>query len=84
MSAVANCVHLEEAPMNETKLTDIGTRDAAAWSSRNPASLASFYAENGSLIVNADAPSVGRAAIGVTAQGFMSAFPHMGVEGTLR
>src|SRR5713101_8119415 len=53
---------------------------AAAWSSQNPASLASFYAENGSLTVNTGAPSVGRAAITATAQGFMTAFPDMVVK----
>jgi steroid delta-isomerase-like uncharacterized protein len=66
--------------MNQTKLTHIATRYAAAWSSQNPASLASFYAENGSLTVNASAPSVGRAAITATAQGFMTAFPDMVVR----
>lgn len=64
--------------MNQTKLTDMATRYAAAWSSQNPASLASFYAESGSLTVNASAPSVGRAAITATAQGYMTAFPDMG------
>ena len=44
-------------------LTDFAIRYATAWSSQNPASLASFYAENGSLTVNGDSPSVGRAAI---------------------
>jgi steroid delta-isomerase-like uncharacterized protein len=63
--------------MSKTKLTDFATRYAAAWSSQHPDTLASFYAETGSLTVNADAPSVGRAAITATAQGFMSAFPDM-------
>ena len=63
--------------MNQTKLTDFATRYAAAWSSQNPDSLASFYAENGSLTVNAGAPSVGRAAIRATAEGFMTGFPDM-------
>jgi hypothetical protein len=45
--------------MNQTKLTDFGTRYAAAWSSQNPVSLASFYAENGWLTVNGGAPAVG-------------------------
>ena len=66
--------------MDHMKLTDFATRYAAAWSSQNPASLASFYAENGSLIVNGGAPSVGRAAITATAQGFMAAFPDMVVK----
>ena len=34
--------------MNQTALTDFGTRYAAAWSSQNPVSLASFYNEKGS------------------------------------
>jgi steroid delta-isomerase-like uncharacterized protein len=63
--------------MNQTTLTDFATRYAAAWSSRNPASLASFYAERGSLTVNGGAPSVGRAAIAATAQSYMTAFPDM-------
>ena len=63
--------------MNQTKLTDFGTRYAAAWSIQNPVSLASFYTENGSLTVNGGAPSVGRTAIAETARGFMTAFPDM-------
>ena len=66
--------------MNQSELTDFATRYAAAWSSQNPASLAAFYAEDGSLTVNAGAPSVGRAAITTTAQGFMTAFPDMMVK----
>jgi len=63
--------------MNQTQLTDFATRYAAAWSSQKPDSLAAFYAEGGSLKVNAGAPSVGRAAIRATALGYMSAFPDM-------
>jgi predicted ester cyclase len=76
------------ASMNQAALTDFATRYAAAWSSQNPASLAAFYAEGGSLTVNGGAPSVGRVAITAKAQGFMTAFPDMivrldrvGVEG---
>jgi uncharacterized protein (TIGR02246 family) len=65
--------------MNQ-KLTDFATRYAAAWSSQKPDRLASFYAENGSLTVNGGTPSVGRAAITATAQGFMTAFPDMVVK----
>lgn len=63
--------------MNQTKLNDFGTRYAAAWSSQDPASLAAFYAETGSLTVNDGAPSVGRTAITEAARGFMTAFPDM-------
>ena len=66
--------------MNQTELTDFGTRYAAAWSSQHPVSLASFYSENGSLTVNGSAPSVGRTAISQTARGFMTAFPDMVVK----
>ena len=66
--------------MNQADLTDFATRYAAAWSSQDPAELASFYAESGSLTVNAAAPSVGRAAITATARGYMTAFPDMVVK----
>ena len=66
--------------MNPTELTDFGSRYAAAWSSQNPVSLASFYNENGSLTVNGGAPSVGRTAITETVRGFMTAFPDMVVN----
>ena len=66
--------------MSQSELTDFATRYAAAWSSQNPASLAAFYEEDGSLTVNAGAPSVGRAAITATAKAFMTAFPDMVVK----
>jgi len=66
--------------MNQSELADFATRYAAAWSSQNPASLTAFYAEDGSLTVNAGASSVGRAATTATAQGFMKAFPDMVVK----
>ena len=66
--------------MDQAELTDFANRYAAAWSSQNPASLAAFYTEDGSLTVNSGAPSVGRAAITRTAQEFMTAFPDMVVK----
>lgn len=66
--------------MNQSELTDFATRYAAAWSKQNPENLASFYAEDGSLSVNAGEPSVGRAAIAATAREFMDAFPDMVVK----
>jgi hypothetical protein len=53
------------------------TRYTAAWCSQSPAQVASFFAENGSLTINAAPPSVGRAAIMGDARGFMSAFPDL-------
>jgi len=66
--------------MNQSELTDFATRYAAAWSSQDPARLAAFYANDGSLSVNAGAASIGRAAITKAAQGFMTAFPDMVVK----
>jgi steroid delta-isomerase-like uncharacterized protein len=66
--------------MNQSELNDFATRYAAAWSGQNPETLASFYAEHGTLTVNAGAPSVGRAAIAATAREFMTAFPDMVVK----
>jgi hypothetical protein len=42
-----------------------------------PARVAAFFAEQGSLTINEGAPSVGRVAISAAAQGFMTAFPNM-------
>src|SRR3954462_3528160 len=65
---------------HQTELNDLATRYAAAWSSQNPASLAAFYSERGSLTVNEGMPAVGRAAIAATARTFMKAFPDMVVR----
>ncbi len=50
---------------------------ALAWCRQNPASVAAFFAENGSLSVNNGPPAVGRAAIAEIARGFMRDFPDM-------
>jgi steroid delta-isomerase-like uncharacterized protein len=64
----------------QPELVDFATRYAAAWSSQQPASLAAFYGEEGSLSVNAGAPAVGRTAIAAKARDFMTAFPDMVVR----
>ncbi|WP_207489339.1 ester cyclase [Aequorivita soesokkakensis] len=48
---------------------------AQAWCSQKPESVASFYAENGSLTINKGTPAVGRTAITQSAKAFMDAFP---------
>lgn len=63
--------------VDPVELTDFATRYTAAWCSQNAASVAAFFAENGSLTINNGRPSVGRSAITAAAQGFMSAFPDM-------
>ncbi len=63
--------------MNPADLEDFATRYTAAWCSQDAASVAAFFAEDGSLKVNDGDAAVGRAAITAVAQGFMSAFPDM-------
>ena len=55
-------------------------RYTAARCSQDPASVAAFFAENGSLKINDGAPSIGRAAITEAARGFMKDFPDLIVE----
>jgi uncharacterized protein (TIGR02246 family) len=63
--------------MDVAKLKEFTTKYTAAWCSQNAASVAAFFAENGSLTINDGTPSVGRTAITAAAQGFMTAFPDM-------
>ena len=56
---------------------DFATRYTAAWNGQDPARVASFFAETGSLTINDGTPSVGRVAITGVAQGFMTAFPDL-------
>jgi uncharacterized protein (TIGR02246 family) len=66
--------------MNTATLLAFATRYTAAWCSQDPARVASFFAENGSLKINAGPPAIGRTAITASAQGFMTAFPDMVVR----
>jgi steroid delta-isomerase-like uncharacterized protein len=63
--------------MDQHPLMDFATRYTAAWCSQDAASVAAFFAQDGSLRINDGEPSVGRAAIAADAQGFMTAFPDL-------
>jgi uncharacterized protein (TIGR02246 family) len=63
--------------MTDAALTDFATRYTAAWCSHDPAKVASFFAENGSLMINGGTPSVGRSAIAAAAQDFVTTFPDV-------
>lgn len=65
--------------MESNKLKIYGTKYSEAWCSQKPESVASFFAEDGSLRVNENPAAVGRAAIAKVAEGFMTAFPDMTV-----
>ena len=58
-------------------LQDFATRYTAAWCSQDPARVASFFGEDGSLTINGGTPCAGRAAITEAARGFMTGFPDM-------
>jgi ornithine cyclodeaminase/alanine dehydrogenase-like protein (mu-crystallin family) len=59
------------------RLRDFAERYTAAWCSQNPASVAAFFSQDGSLRVNDDPPAVGRDAVTRVAQSFMTAFPDL-------
>ncbi|MEO1220257.1 MAG: nuclear transport factor 2 family protein [Pseudomonadota bacterium] len=59
------------------EIASFAQRYAAAWSSQNPDSVASFYSEEGRLVVNDGEAAVGREAIAEVARAFMQAFPDM-------
>ena len=63
-----------------THMRDFATRYTAAWCSQDPASVAAFFSDGGSLKINDGESSVGRAAITEAARSFMTAFPDMVVE----
>jgi enamine deaminase RidA (YjgF/YER057c/UK114 family) len=70
-------VEIEADAIVGFSLREFATKYTAAWCSQSAASVASFFAENGSLKINHGEPSVGRAAITAAAQEFMTAFPDM-------
>jgi len=61
-------------------MNDFATHYTAAWCSQDPASVAAFFAEDGSLKINKGSPSVGRTAISSAVKGFMTAFPDLVVN----
>ena len=61
-------------------MLDFARHYTAAWCSHKAASVAAFYATDGSLRVNYGVPAVGRRAITEVAQSFMTAFPNLRVR----
>jgi len=59
---------------------DLATRYTAAWCSHDPARVANFYSESGSLAINDAPPAVGRKAIEAAARSFMTAYPDLVVR----
>ena len=63
--------------MSNPELETFAERYAQAWCSRDPDSVAAFFAERGSISINIGPPAVGRVAIAKEAQAFMTTFPDM-------
>jgi len=59
------------------KMLEFGKNYTEAWNSKEPAKMASFYAEDGELTVNNGTPAIGRQQLAETAQSYMEAFPDM-------
>ena len=63
--------------MSDEQIREFARRYAKAWCSQNPEKVAEFFAENSSLSINNGPPAVGRTAIAMEAQAFMTTFPDM-------
>jgi hypothetical protein len=70
----------EKSTAGTLTLDEFATQYTAAWCSRNAAVVASFFDPDGSLQINQDSPSVGRRAIRVSVQKFMTTFPDLIVK----
>jgi len=67
-------------PIGTQDMKSFATRYTAAWCSQDPASVAAFFADKGSLKINDGAPSAGRPAITEAARAFMTDFPDLIVQ----
>ena len=67
-------------PAGAADMKQFAIRYSAAWSSGDPARVAAFHAEDGSLTINGGAPAAGRTGITEAARSFMTAYPDMVVE----
>jgi uncharacterized protein (TIGR02246 family) len=60
-----------------SELVDFAKRYADAWCSQDPEAVAAFFAENGSISINDGPAAIGRTAIVMEAQSFMTTFPDI-------
>lgn len=63
--------------LKSTKLDEIATAYAQAWSSKSPEAVASFYAEDGQIAINRGDVLKGRPDITEMAAGFYAEFPDL-------
>lgn len=60
-----------------TRLERIAADYAKAWSSKSPEAVASFYAEDGQIVINRGEALKGRAALAEMAEGFYATYPDL-------
>jgi uncharacterized protein (TIGR02246 family) len=66
--------------MDAGKIREMAAGYAAAWSSRSPEAVASYYAEDGQISINRGDVLKGRGAITEMAAGFYAEFPDLVVH----
>lgn len=66
-----------EPPRPSPELISFGQAYARAWSSQDARDFATYFAENGELVINDGPAAVGRDAIREVAQSYMSDLPDM-------
>ena len=59
------------------KMLTFGKAYTEAWNRKVPENIASFYTEDGTLVVNNGTPAVGRNQLAETAKSYMESFPDM-------
>jgi uncharacterized protein (TIGR02246 family) len=66
--------------VSQQKAREMAENYTKAWCSHDPQAVASFYAEDGRIVINGGEPSQGRAEIAAMAQAFYSDFPDLIVK----
>lgn len=63
--------------MTEDELTRLAAAYTAAWNSKSAEAVASFYAQDGEIVINRGAPWSGRARVQAMAEGFYADVPDL-------
>lgn len=66
-----------KSTMELDRLREIATDYTAAWNSKSPDAVASFYAEDGGIVINGGEPWSGRARVAEMAAGFYADVPDL-------
>ncbi len=63
--------------LDPTKVTEIAAAYTAAWNTGSPDAVASFYAQDGEIVINRGTPWQGRSSVGEMAAGFYADVPDL-------